>query len=142
MNKMKRLLLVCAVGLIAVACNKNQKAVKKLDGVWEVTSIKYTEDGTTEEGLIDGYSATLTFDGCKLKKDEFCGLTTVTSFGGDTETDTQVYRVVDDGETLETKENATSTSIDRLEIVELDKENLKLKEIEDDEIVEITLKKK
>lgn len=141
---MKKLLMIATVALLAVACNKNQAAVKKLDGTWTAASFSVTEDGVTvdliESGLIT--SATMTFGNCKLKDDEFCALTTTleTVFGTDTEAD--VYAVTDDGTTLQTKDDAASTTIETIEIVELSKTDCRLKETDEDgDITEITLKK-
>jgi PBP1b-binding outer membrane lipoprotein LpoB len=140
---MKKVLMIAAVALLAVACNKNQSAVKKLDGTWDVTSLKVTEDGTSIDFIEAGFinSATITFDGCKLKNDEFCAMTTTTEsdFGTDTEAD--VYAVTDDGTTLQTKDDAASTSIETIEIVELSKTDCKLKQVDGDTVTEMTLEK-
>jgi hypothetical protein len=120
--------------LIAVACNKNQAAVKKLDGTWKATSFTYTEDGVTLDLLESGFitSVTYTFDNCKLKDDEFCNLTTtiVSDFGTDTEAD--LYNVTNDGETLQTKDDASSTTINAITIVELTNSVLKISETDED----------
>lgn len=135
--------MIAAVGLIAVACNKNQAAVKKLDGTWNVTELKVTEDGVTLDLIESGWvnSATIMFDGCKLKDDEFCTMTTTTTtdFGDDTESD--VYAVADDGTTLQTKDDMASTTIESIEIVELSKTDCKLKQTDDGTITEMTLVK-
>ena len=140
---MKKLLMIAAVGLLAVACNKNQAAVKKLDGTWNVTELKVTEDGVTVDLIESGWvnSATVMFDGCKLKDDEFCSMTTTTTtdFGDDTEVD--VYAVADDGTTLQTKDDVASTEIETVEIVELSKTDCKLKQNDDGTITEMTLVK-
>ena len=133
-DKMKKVFMIAAVALIAVACNKNQSAVKKLDGTWEATEINYSEDGATvdllEEGIVT--SATYIFDGCKLKDDEFCSLTTtfVTIVGSGTESD--LYNVIDDGETLQTKDDASSETINAITIDELTRSTLVLSQIDED----------
>ena len=140
---MKKVLMIAAVALLAVACNKNQSAVKKLDGTWDVTSLKVTEDGTSIDLIESGWinSATIMFDGCKLKDDEYCSMTTTTNtdFGSDTEAD--VYAVTDDGTTLETKDDAESTTVETIEIVELSKTDCKLKQTDGDTVTEMTLEK-
>lgn len=139
---MKKLILVIGIAVSIVSCNKNQKAVKTLDGEWNVTSMKFTEDNVSVEGMIPGLSATFAFDGCKLKKDEFCKLTTTSTFDGETETDIQFYRVTDDGETLELKDTESSTIIQTIEIIELTKTDLKLKQVDGEGSVEIAAEKK
>ncbi len=90
-----------------------------------MTSIQYTEDHVSEEFMDARYSYELAFDGCKLKKDEYCVMTATSSYGVMTETETSVYRIIEDGTKLELKDSLTSTTSDIIEIVELDKENLK-----------------
>lgn len=141
---MKKVLMIAAVALLAVACNKNQRAVKKLDGTWNATSITGTEDGVTVDFIAAGFitSAKITFDNCKLKDDEFCNMTTttVTPFGSDTEAD--LYAVTDDGETLQTKDDISSTTIETMEIVELTSSTLKVKQTDEDgDTVEMSLEK-
>lgn len=142
-KKMKRIMLVCAIAMFAVSCNKNQKTVKELDGSWEVTSIKYIdEDGTVEEDMEEDVNLTFTFDNCKLKKDEYCTVRIDESYDGFLDSYTNVYRVTDDGETLEIKETATETYVEDFEIKELSKDVLKISDTEDGETFEITFKKK
>ncbi len=141
---MKKVLMIAVIALIAVACNKNQAAVKKLDGTWTATSFKSTEDGVTVDWMVEGFitSVTYVFDGCKLKNDEFCNLTTtvVTSFGSDTESD--LYNVTNDGETLQTKDDASSTTINTITIDELTNSTCVLSETDSDgNKTEVTLEK-
>jgi len=131
---MKKVLMIAAIALIAVACNKNQAAVKKLDGTWSATSFTYTEDGVTLDLLESGFvnSVTYTFDNCKLKDDEFCNLTTtvVSSFGTVTEDD--LYSVTNDGETLQTKDDASSTTVNSITIDELTNSTFRSSETDED----------
>tara|TARA_B110000046_G_C12981533_1_gene393560 strand:+ start:1013 stop:1591 length:579 start_codon:yes stop_codon:yes gene_type:complete len=133
-RKMKKVLMIAAIALIAVACNKNQAAVKKLDGTWSATSYTYTEDGVTLDLLESGFitSVTYTFDNCKLKDDEFCNLTTtvVSSFGTVTEDD--LYSVTNDGETLQTKDDASSTTVNSITIDELTNSTFRSSETDED----------
>jgi hypothetical protein len=112
-----------------------------LDGNWNVTSIKFTEDGVSEEFLEPGFTFKLSFDGCKLKDDEYCVMTSTSSYGGMSETESSVYRVTEEGTKLEIKDSLTSSTSEIIEIVELDKENLKLKQVDGTETTEITAKK-
>lgn len=84
-------LLSIAVGLIfLVACNKDQKVVKQLEGTWESVTV----DGVT---VPDSAKTQLTFVNCKLKKDETCDITTTFPDGS---SETQQYRVDGDGTQL------------------------------------------
>jgi len=134
---MKKILMIAAIALLAVACNKNQAAVKKLDGTWKITSMNAELDGAQIEfiGLILE-SASITFEGCKLKDDEFCKMTmTLKSsalLGGATETDSYLYAVTDDGTKLQQKEDASSTTINVIEIVELTRSTGEFKQTDSD----------
>lgn len=140
---MKKILMIAAVALLAVACNKNQRVVKKLDGTWTATEIKVSEDGVTVDLLAEGFinSRTMTFDACKLKDDEFCTMTktTTTDFGDDTEAD--VYRITNDGTTLETKDDLSATTIHSMEIVDMTGSYLELKEVDGDTEIVVKLEK-
>ncbi|NOQ73325.1 MAG: hypothetical protein GQ574_15070 [Crocinitomix sp.] len=138
---MKKLLMIAAVLLIAVACDKNQKAVKTLDGNWKATAFTVSEDGVTVDYLAFGFAVNMNFDACKLKDDEFCNMTTTFTFDGDTETESDVYRVTNDGERLEQKDDLASTSIDAIDIIELTKTSLILKMTDDGEVTDITFEK-
>ena len=50
-KKMKKIIMIAAIALLAVACNKNQAAVKKLDGTWKITSFNSEFDGTQIEAI-------------------------------------------------------------------------------------------
>ncbi len=99
----KGLFLITAVALLVFAsCNKNQKAVKTLDGSWELVST----DGVAVTDPDD--VTTVTYSNCKLKKDEYCEVTTKDSDG----TETAMYKVEDDGETLIYKVTESGISIE------------------------------
>ncbi|MEX1001894.1 MAG: lipocalin family protein [Crocinitomicaceae bacterium] len=92
---MKKLFLLAtiALGVAVISCNKDQQAVKKLDGSWEEVSI----DGTA---VPDSSKGTLTFESCKLKNDTYCNAT-YTYSDGDKEDYT--YKVSGKGTTLSMK---------------------------------------
>ena len=112
---MKNLMLLSAAALmlLTVACNKNQQAVKKLDGTWKVMTI----DGQD----VSGDNTTYTFNECKLKNDEYCtGTISAAGFGLSVE-----YKVIDDGETLVQKTSFFGVEEEvSAKIVELTKEKL------------------
>ena len=133
--------MITAVLLVAVACNKNQKAVKTLDGNWKATTFTVSEDGITFDYLEFGFTLQMNFDACKLKDDEFCNMTTIITFDGETETETDVYRATNDGTVLEQKDDLASTSIETIDVVELTKTSLQLRMTDDGEVTNITLEK-
>ena len=135
---MKKILMIAAIALLAVACNKNQKAVKKLDGSWEQTSFKIFYSGTSFELVgTEGFpTTTYTFENCKLKDDEFCNGTITQANESGSVTDAILYRVTDDGTTLEYKDDTSSDTVEKITIEELSKEEATLKIALDFEIVE------
>lgn len=127
--------------LIAVSCNKDQKIVKKLDGSWKATSFKISEAGFEIDLVALGGSASMNFEGCKLKKDDWCNVTTTTSILGSTDVDNSIYRVTGDGTKLETKDSYTSSYVRVINIIELTKTVCKLTQTEDGKTTTIELKK-
>ena len=123
------------------SCNKDQKAVKKLDGSWKATSYLITDDGVSVDYVDQGLELTMTFDNCKLKDDEWCNLTQVLVFQGDTETDMALYKVQGDGTQMIWKDSETSTSTTTLSITELTKSNLTIVSTEDGETASLVFEK-
>ncbi len=121
---MKRFFLMSVVALLMVACNKNQKVVKQLDGTWKATSYLVTWDGEVEEYLVDGYGLTWDFDNCKLKDDEFCTIQWTETYDGDTDIMVLEYRVAGYGTSLELRELDYPSDLIYLKIVEQTKESL------------------
>jgi hypothetical protein len=104
---MKKILLLLTVCLVAVACNKNKQAVKKLDGEWKANSILVKASFGEIEGSFDilaidpSASATLVFEECNIKNGEYCdgNLEFVTS--DSTISDDFLFTVIDDGTKIE-----------------------------------------
>ncbi|MFD1552069.1 hypothetical protein DNU06_00775 [Putridiphycobacter roseus] len=89
---MKKTLIVMmsfAFVFTIASCNKNQKAVKNLDGSWKLVKVN-------GEAVEEDEAATYDFDNCKLKSEEYCDLT-ITEDGS---VETATYKVTDDGEKL------------------------------------------
>jgi hypothetical protein len=139
---MKRLFMIVTVALLAVACNKNQSAVKKLDGEWDVTKMLITEDGKSIDIIGLGASSTMSFQACKLKDNEYCDMSVTTTFDGDTGTETGVFKVTEDGTKLVQAESDTSSNTTTMDIVELSNSNASLFYTEDGGTTEIDLVKK
>ncbi|MEO9531826.1 MAG: hypothetical protein ABJG68_13680 [Crocinitomicaceae bacterium] len=121
---MRKLLFVAVAisGLMLVSCNKNQAAVKKLDGAWTVNKAATTEDGVTYDFVASGDATmSLTFTECKLKADEWCSMTSTVTWGNLTDTETDVFRVTGDGMTFEQKDDSGSSTTETSTITELTK---------------------
>ena len=126
---MKKLLFIAFVGLLLVGCNKNQKAVKTLDGKWKATSFVITDGSVSLDLLLFGVSFEMDFENCKLKNDETCDISlTVTDLDG-SEVENGKYKVTDDGERLEVIDNTNTTTT--YTIKELTKTDLELTGKED-----------
>lgn len=138
---MKRLLMIATVALLAVACNKNQSAVKKLDGEWNVTKMLVTEDGKSIDIISLGATATMNFQACKLKDNEYCDMSATTTFDGETDTENGVFKVTEDGTKLVQAESDTASTTTTMDIIELTKSNASLMYTEDGGTTEIDLVK-
>lgn len=141
---MKRILMIAAIALLAVACSKDQKVVNRLDGTWKANRLTVSSGAITGDliGLGVITSATLTFSDCKLKADEWCTASSSTVYAtGETENDTYLYRVTEKGTVLETKDDNSSVTINKIDIVEMTRATLKLKQVDGDETIEMSLDK-
>ncbi|UKN02326.1 hypothetical protein K6119_02175 [Paracrocinitomix mangrovi] len=123
---MKRLLWIAAIALVVVSCNKDQKAVKRLDGTWNVSSWLATWNGTTEEYIADGYTFTMKFDNCKLKDEEFCSITMTEAYQGSTDSYVMEYRVAGGGTSLEIRDLDYPSELTYFRIDEMTKDKLVL----------------
>jgi len=134
---MKKLLFFLSLTALIVACNKNQKAVKVLEGSWSADKMEvtYVVLGTslTKDIVGEGGSAIFSFTRCKLKDVEWCDFSmdihdavadTTYAYSG-------FFRVVSDGKLIETKET-DSTGFQVIGIDELTKSNLKINYVSDE----------
>jgi hypothetical protein len=128
-----------------VSCNKDQAAVKKLDGTWNASQMNFSESGLTFDLIGLGGTSSFTFNNCKLKKDEWCsGSNTLTMpelLGGETETTNYEYRVLGDGTQLEIKDSDTTADTRVMTIVTLTKSELEFNYNEDGTIVSVKASK-
>lgn len=134
---------IFAIAILLSSCNKDQSAVNKLDGEWTATKMLMTEStlGFAIDLIAFGGSMKFSFDGCKLKNDEWCTATSTMTFDGDTETETMVYRVTGDGTTLEAKDSETATTVTIITITELSRKNCKLKQVDGTTTIDLELTK-
>lgn len=136
--------MIAAIALLAVSCSKDQKTVNRLDGTWKANRFFVTTDLGSGDALALGVitEATYTFSDCKLKTDEWCtGSSSITYAIGDKDTDSYLYRVTEKGTVLETKDDNSSITINRIEIIEMTKTTLKVKQTDEDQTIEISLDK-
>ena len=105
---------------VFASCNKDQSAVKKLDGSWQLSKINGNNVEADEVTKI-------TFTKCKLKKEETCAVKFEYTSFGETEEFAGEFLVADKGETLELRFTFFGqTNIERFTIKELSKETLVL----------------
>jgi hypothetical protein len=125
--KMKKHIIIALMAFIAVGCNKDQKAVKQLDGEWNATSFIYTDvNGQSEQLITNDYSFKMTFNGCKLKDEEFCEVIMEDVLLGVPDIIIMDFRVNGDGEYLEVVNTQNPSEAYQFEIRELDKDDLEL----------------
>lgn len=98
--KKKSILLIVAILFIAVSCDKDQRAVRKLDGKWNATKFVEIDNGQSFDWIAFGLIYTMEFSNCKLKDNEWCSLETTTTFSSDSNIDNVSYKVSNDGRTL------------------------------------------
>lgn len=90
----KVFVLTLALGcLLVISCNKDQSAIKKLDGTW----VSVEQDG---QAIPDSSQATYTFNSCKLKSDEWC---TASVTHSDNTTENFEYNVTGEGTVMNWK---------------------------------------
>ncbi len=113
--KAKILLMGLMLAFVAVSCNKDQQAVKKLEGKWKFSK----QNGQV---VPDAQATVMTFLNCKLKTDEVCEVSSQTG----QQTTKYKYLVQDKGKTLVQKNEAGTVTLQTYTIETLDKLNLKL----------------
>jgi hypothetical protein len=138
---MKRLIIITSLLILATACNKNQSAVQKLNGSWSATNYEVTENGTTSDYLEIGLDFDFHFDNCKLQKNDYCQITTTVSNNLTSNSEIKLYRVINDGMTLEIKDPIITENIITYRIDKVSSQKVKLEKIESNSITQITLKK-
>ena len=119
---MKKIFMIALIAVAAISCNKDQKAVKKLDGEWKATKFIDADEPTLNIAALVDFR--VTFNECKLKDDEYCTMTTQVTFGAETDTDVSLFKVSGDGAIMEFKD--TDGSTETFEITELSKSEFKM----------------
>jgi len=96
--------------LILTACDKDQKAVKMLDGTWELSAVNGFPIPVNSEAYH-----TYTFSNCKLKDNEYCDVV----YTDNSETWNFLYNVSGKGTVMTVK---SGNEVRSFTIVELEKE--------------------
>jgi len=113
------------------SCNKNQIAVKKLNGKWNATKILESNGNTVTDLITQGVNATFNFNKCTLKKEDYCeySLTTVTTTGSSSNTVTEngFYKVTEDGSKMIQTDDVTNGTPITVDIVDLTKKKATFK---------------
>lgn len=135
---MKKILLIGLLAITIVACNKNQSAVKKIDGKWKAESFTVSSGSNTVKVLESVVGSTLEYDfeSCKLKKEEACPLTITTrnsegevdefllGFLGREEGETLTYTIINDGAQMEIVAEGAADQLQLFTIKELESGSL------------------
>ena len=127
--------LTLSISMFLLGCTKNQQAVNKLEGTWELYEVATTFSGTTVINHTDGI--TVVYNKCKLSKDDWCN--------GENRDDGSLaasfeYRVTNSGNGIEVK-NEGSDEINVGEILELTNNDLVTTFEEDGSFYEYRLRK-
>ena len=124
-----------------VACNKNQHAVKKLDGDWIATKYQIS-DATTSVDLINNYKEVMfTFNKCKLKDNDFCSaIVTLVELDGSISSDADLFIVKEKGTILQL--GTSSNGANDWTVEDLTKSNLIISKIDGAEKTKLEFTKK
>ena len=139
---MKKLLFLVFAVAVLIACDKNQRAVKKLEGTWNATKALTSDAGTGISLDIIGFGAgsmSFTFDNCKLKDDTWCNVSSTITIFGDTEMNTSMYKVTNDGTQIEVLDSAGTTDV--ITIQELTDSEMKATLVDGTTTIEMELEK-
>ena len=146
---MRKILVITAVILIAVSCDKDQRAVKKLDGRWDATKMLVGDEGGKSVDIIAlGSTVEYVFDGCELVDNEFCdvSVSTTTLIGTDTLVPTEIiegkFKISGNGSIMTiTDTEKTDSTYRTFEILELKKKTCSLKQTSGSGNIEVDLVK-
>ncbi len=134
------------VGLAVISCNKNQSAVKKLDGKWNTTKAVVVDNtGKSTDLIALGGDIEWNFTKYKLKDAEFCDYSTsfINISLGINDTEIGVFKVEDDGTKLvvASTKNDPISDYETMTIKELTKDNCILSASDSTGTTEFTLEK-
>lgn len=134
---MKKLFFIAAsFALVLLAsCSKEQQAVNKVEGTWKAVKMTATLSGQSQEVPLST-DLKLTFDKCKLKKDEWCkGRST-----SGTDVSEFEYKFTNDGDDL-VRRTVGGGDEQTMNVTDLTKSEMTLKYTDDSVIYQIDLEK-
>jgi hypothetical protein len=134
---MKKILSIGIITmLIIVACNKDQKVVKQLDGTWKVSNV--TVDGAPVD-QEEYKNLTYEFEKCKLKDGDCNGTLKISDPSKGTFSFPFTYKISDDGTKLHmTVTMMGSSSTEHGDIIESSKSKFVFSTKDDDGKVMVT----
>lgn len=138
---MRKVGLIVLLAGFMLACKKDQKAVNKLEGTWTADKWEVSEGGITLDLIQLSGSATITFGGCDLESNQWCSYTAYTSLLDIKDTIITEYRVSNKGLNLDIKDSLTGTSFNSSQILELESNFLKVKDVNGDQTIIVTASK-
>jgi hypothetical protein len=106
-NLIKFSFVFAAAIMILASCNKEKAAIKKFEGVWNLTSSTASEESDTCVGTAPASTTTLTFVSYEFDGTEKGDVITAITSSGVTFRDTSDYLVSEDGKELMIYDGAT-----------------------------------
>jgi len=114
---MKNILTLILIAITLLACDKNQRTVKKLDGQWKSHKLILASQPTINLAAFG--DLTLTFNECELEDDEYCTMNTsikIVNQANTTES-TGLFKVSGEGTELEFKPDEPSENSTQLDSI-------------------------
>lgn len=124
---MKNILMIALLLIITISCDKNQRAVKNLDGEWKASKIVLKDVSEIQDipnipdisnlNLAALADIKINFTECELKDDDYCSMKTTVKFQNQAETGTStgLFKVSDKGTVMEFKTSETTTATSDIE---------------------------
>ena len=138
---MKKLILISFTALLLIACKKDQKAVNKLEGTWTADKWEVNDGGITLDLIQLSGSATVIFGACDLESNQWCSYTAYTSLLNVKDTIISEYRVSNKGLNLDIKDSISGTTFNSSQILELETNRLRIKDVSGTQTITITASK-
>jgi len=107
---MKNIVIITLIAVAVISCNKNQSAVKSLDGEWKSHKLILASQPTVNLAAFS--ELTLVFNECELEDNEYCTMNTSIKLDNEPNTfnSTGLFKVSSEGTELEFKPNETSAN--------------------------------
>ncbi len=122
----RKIIAFIGILFIVAGCNKEQKTVRSLFGSWVSYEVIFVEENGSQTDVSGGVAYTFEFNKCKLEKKGYCLLQLSQTINGEINFFSYIYRIIDDGETVEAKQHKNVEEPDLYTINELTNRNLVL----------------